>query len=163
MVKPDIKIAIFCVGNRLMLDDGLGPAVYDELVEREDIPACVELFDLGCLTLAQLDAVRDYDFIITVDAVEGSGQPVGTVLKYTPDDMAGHVGPTASLHDLKLKDLFDAAALVGYSCEGLCLGMQIENGSPAELIEGLTPRVLGALPLLCDVVVGEVNRILAGS
>ena len=28
-----MKIAVFCVGNRLMLDDGIGPAVYDELVE----------------------------------------------------------------------------------------------------------------------------------
>ena len=26
-----MKIAILCIGNRLMLDDGVGPAVYDAL------------------------------------------------------------------------------------------------------------------------------------
>ena len=30
--KP--RIAVFCVGNRLHLDDGVGPAVYDEVLER---------------------------------------------------------------------------------------------------------------------------------
>ena len=42
-----MKIAVFCVGNRLMLDDGIGPAVYDELVEHYEIPEGVDLYDLG--------------------------------------------------------------------------------------------------------------------
>ena len=33
-----MKIAVLCVGNRLMLDDGAGPAVYDELNERYLLP-----------------------------------------------------------------------------------------------------------------------------
>lgn len=37
-----MKIAVFCVGNRLMLDDGIGPAVYDELVEHYEIPEGVD-------------------------------------------------------------------------------------------------------------------------
>lgn len=32
------RIAVFCVGNKLMLDDGVGPAVYEELLTRYDIP-----------------------------------------------------------------------------------------------------------------------------
>ena len=28
-----MRIAVFFVGNRLMLDDGIGPAVYDYIVE----------------------------------------------------------------------------------------------------------------------------------
>ena len=38
------RIAVFCVGNKLMLDDGVGPAVYEELLTRYDIPDNVELF-----------------------------------------------------------------------------------------------------------------------
>ena len=72
--------------------------------------------------------------------------------------LARHVGITASLHDLKLIDLFDSAALLGYQAEGLCLGMQVENASPAEATEGLTRPVHDALPLLVDVVVGELAR-----
>ena len=151
------RVAVLCVGNRLMLDDGVGPAVYDELTASYDIPDNVELLDLGCLSLAMIDRVREFDVILTVDAVDDSGQPAGTVLRYAPDAMARHVGITASLHDLI--DLFDSAALLGYQAEGLCLGMQVENASPAEATEGLTRPVHDALPLLVDVVVGELARL----
>ncbi len=46
----------------------------------------------------------------------------------------------------KLVDLFDAATLLGYEAEGLCLGMQVENPSPAVVTVGLTPKVAAALP-----------------
>ena len=153
------RIAVMCVGNRLMLDDGIGPAVFDELNARFDIPTNVELMDLGCLTLAMIDRVREFDVIMTVDAVDDSGQPAGSVLRYEPEAMARHVGITASLHDLKLVDLFDSAALLGYHAEGLCLGMQVENASPAVITEGLTKPVHDALLLLVDVVAGELARL----
>lgn len=154
-----MRIAVMCVGNRLMLDDGVGPAVYDELLRRFEIPENVELMDLGCLTLAMVDKVEVFDLIITVDAVDGTGEEPGTVVKYEPYAMARHSGPTASLHDLKLVDLFDAAQLLGYKARGLCLGMQVENSSPATACVGLTQPVLDQLPLLVDVVAGELARV----
>ena len=141
------RIAVFCVGNKLMLDDGVGPAVYEELLTRYDIPDNVELFDLGCLSLNMIERVREYD-----------ADP-GTVFRFEPDAMARHSGATASLHDLKLVDLFDAAALLGYEAEGLCLGMQVENPSPAVVTVGLTPKVDAALPLLVETVAGELARL----
>lgn len=137
-----MKIAVFCVGNRLMLDDGIGPAVYDELVEHYEIPEGVDLYDLGCMTMKLLNKVDEYDFIITVDAVDGTDSEPGTVFRYKPEDIARAQDAMASLHELKLVDLFDAAQLLGYSCDGICYGMQIENMSPAELVEGLTRRCM---------------------
>ena len=153
------RIAVFCVGNKLMLDDGVGPAVYEELLTRYDIPDNVELFDLGCLSLNMIEREREYDVIITVDAVDGTDADPGTVFRFEPDAMARHSGATASLHDLKLVDLFDAAALLGYEAEGLCLGMQVENPSPAVVTVGLTPKVDAALPLLVETVAGELARL----
>ena len=153
------SIAVLCVGNKLMLDDGVGPAVYEELLKRYDIPDNVTLFDLGCLTLNMIDRVREYDVIITVDAVDGTDAEPGTVFRFAPDAMARHSGATASLHDLKLVDLFDAATLLGYEAEGLCLGMQVENPSPAVVTVGLTPKVAAALPLLVETVAGELARL----
>lgn len=153
------RIAVFCVGNKLMLDDGVGPAVYEELVSRYDVPANVELFDIGCLSLDMLNYVNDYDVIITVDAVDGTDKEPGTVFRFKPDAMARHSGATASLHDLKLIDLFDAAFLLGYEAEGLCLGMQVENPSPALVTIGLTAKVDAALPLLVETVAGELARL----
>lgn len=153
------RIAVFCMGNKLMLDDGVGPAAYEELTERYEAPENVDLFDVGCLSLDMITCVRDCDTVITVDAVDGTGAEPGTVFRFEPDAMARHSGATASLHDLKLVDLFDAAALLGYEAEGLCLGMQVENASPAHAAVGLTPAVHAALPLLVDAVAGELARL----
>lgn len=141
-----------------MLDEGIGPAVYDELLCSYDFPASVELFDVGCMSLKMIEYVRDFDVILTVDAVDGTGEEPGTVFRYLPEDMKRHDGALQSLHDLKPVDLFDAAALLGYQAQGLCLGMQVENMSPAELTVGLTPKVYAALPFLVDAVLAELTH-----
>ena len=153
-----LRIAIICVGNKLMMDEGIGPAVYDILQRDYEIPENVTLLDVGCMSLDQLPLVDVCDTIITVDAVDGTDEAPGTVFRFSPDDMARHSGAMASLHDLKLVDLFDAAMLLGYECEGVCLGMQVENMYPAEYTIDLTPPVRAALPLLVDTVVAEVAK-----
>lgn len=150
--------AVFFVGNKLMLDEGVGPAAYEALQERYIVPANVLLFDVGCMSMDMLPYVRDCDVILTVDAVDGTGERPGTVFRFSPDAMARAANARASLHDLKLADLFDAAALLGYEAEGYCLGMQVENMYPAEYTIDLTPSVAEALPLLVDAIAAELSR-----
>lgn len=152
------RAAVFCVGNRLMLDEGVGPAVYDAILRDYDVPSSVRFFDVGCMSMDMLNYVDECDVVLTVDAVDGTGDEPGTVYRFPPDAMARHTGAMQSLHDLKLVDLFDAASLLGYSAEGFCLGMQIENMSPEEYTVGLTPKVHAALPLLVEAVVAELDR-----
>ena len=59
----------------------------------------------------------------------------------------------------RLVDLFDAAVLLGYESEGICLGMQVENTEPELLTEDLTPRVRAALPLLVETLAAELARL----
>ena len=153
------KIAVFCVGNRLHLDDGVGPAVYDAVFERFEVPDEIEMFDLGVLTMDMINYVDTCDAVITVDAIEHSGEPAGTVLRGTPQELAHAQGAAISLHDLRLVDLFDAALLLGYDAEGICLGMQVENTEPTHLTEDLTPAVRTALPLLVETLAAEVARL----
>lgn len=153
------SIAVFCVGNRLHLDDGVGPAVYDEVLKRFDVPEGVQLFDLGVLTMDMIGYIDECDAVITVDAIEFSGEPAGTVLRGTPQDMAQSLGANMSLHDLRLVDLFDAAVLLGYDAEGVCLGVQVENTQPEILTEDLTPSVRAALPLLVETLAAELARL----
>ena len=155
---PSHTAAVFFVGNRLMLDDGVGPAAYDEIVAAYDIPDNVTLLDVGCMALDMLSYVDRCDLILTVDAVDGTGDAPGTVYRFEPEAMARHSGPEASLHDLKLVDLFDAASLMGYEAEGYCLGMQVGNPSPEQFCVGLTPECAAALPLLAETVVAELDR-----
>ncbi len=152
------QAAVFFVGNRLMLDEGIGPACYDEMLARYEIPNNVHFYDVGCMSLDMLPQVEKCDFILTVDAVNGTGQPAGTVFRYPPEDMARHCGALRSLHDLALVDLFDAASLLGYEAEGFCVGMQVENMEPAEYVMGLTPPCHDALPLLIETVEAELFR-----
>ena len=150
------RIAVFCVGNRLHLDDGVGPAVYDEVLERFDIPDGVELFDLGVLTMDMITYIDTCDVVITVDAMEHSGEEPGTVLKGKPGDLAKSQGMNMSLHDLRLVDLFDAAILLEYEAEGLCICVQVENTEPQYLTQDLTPSVRAAVPLVLDTLAAEL-------
>lgn len=153
-----MRIAVFFVGNRLMLDDGVGPAVYDFIHEQYQLPDEVDLFDVGCMSLDMVSKVNDYDLLISVDAVEGTDAEPGTVFRYEPFDIARAQGARTSLHDLKLADLFDAASLLGYKAEGLCFGMQVENMEPFEFVVGLTPRVEAQVPFLAETVIAELVR-----
>ena len=140
-----------------MLDDGIGPAVYDELTQNYRFPESVALFDAGCMTMDLLPVVRDYDYLIAVDAVDETGKEPGTVFRFAPEDIGGHP-VMQSLHDMRLIDLLNAAALLGYEAKGVCYGMQVENMSPEFLTEGLTPKVHAALPLLAESVLAELVR-----
>lgn len=153
-----MRIAVFCVGNKLMLDEGVGPAVYEELTENYLFPDSVSVLDVGCMSLKMIEYVRDFDYLLTVDAVDGTGEEPGTIFRFKPEDMMRRTTAMQSLHDLKLIDLFDAAILLGYEAEGLGLGMQIENMSPADLTIGLTPKVFDALPKLVDTVLAELTH-----
>lgn len=152
-------IAVFCVGNRLMLDEGVGPAVYDELMATYDFPEQVDLLDVGCMSMKMIEYVRDYDVLITIDAIDGTGEEPGTLFRFRPEDMQRTPSVKQSLHDLRLVDLFDAAILLGYEADGFGFGMQVENMSPAELTIGLTPKVFKALPSLVDTILAELTRL----
>ncbi len=152
-----MKIAVFCVGNKLLLDEGVGPAVYDELVASYEFPDNVDLFDVGCMGLEMIGYVDDYDYLITIDAVDGTGEAPGTVFEFSPDDMARRDRGMASLHELKLSDLFDAAFLMGYEAQGKCFGMQVQNMTPEMVTIGLTQPVYEALPLLIDALLADLH------
>ncbi len=153
-----MNVAILCIGNRLMLDDGAGPAVYDALEEGYRFGGDVALYDAGCMTMDLLPQVCKADFVIVVDAVDGTGEAPGTVFRFLPGDIAGH-GVMQSLHDMRLSDLLAAAELMGHTADGVCFGVQVENMSPASFVEGLTPKVYGAVPLLVDSVLAELVRL----
>ena len=141
-----------------MLDDGAGPAVYDDLCENYRFPDNVRLIDAGCMTMGLLPLVKECDYLITVDAVDGTGERPGTVFRFAPEDIAGH-GVMQSLHDLRLIDLLNAASLLGFDARGMCFGVQVENMNPVVVTEGLTPDVYAALPLLRDAVLAHLIEL----
>ena len=156
MAPQTPRTAVFCVGNRLMLDDGVGPATYDYLLEHYRFPETVQLFDVGCMSMDMISKVQEYDLLMSVDAVDGTDDEPGTVYRYAPRDIARTDGPMSSLHELKLADLFDAAELLGYSADGLCFGMRVLNMAPVEFAPYLTPVVEARVPFFAECVVAAL-------
>jgi hydrogenase maturation protease len=151
------RIGILCVGNTLMLDEGVGPRVAAELIARYRFPSNVEVLDRGVMGMALLADLRRFDVILLVDAVDNTGKPPGTVVTYLPDEIVSFEAFHGA-HDTRFPDVLAAAALLGCAPEGHCLGVQVENMSPSEYKIGLTPSVEAAVPLLVDCVIGFLTQ-----
>lgn len=139
-----------------MMDDGLGSAVYHELTTRYCFSDNVEIVDLGAMTLAELEYIKSDTYAIAVDAFSNLGVRSGTVVRLQADDLAKKSKPFTSLHELSLRDLFEAAKLVGEKPQGVVLGMQVENAKPGLYHIGLSAKVEENLLLLVDAVVDEI-------
>jgi hydrogenase maturation protease len=149
--SPGERIAILCVGNTLMLDEGVGPRVAAELLANYQFPGNVEVLDRGTMGMALLADLKCFDVILLVDAVDNTGKPPGTVVTYLPEEIAPYEAFHGA-HDTRFIDVLEAASLLGYTPEGHCLGVQVENMSPAEYTIALTPSVEAAVPFLVECV-----------
>lgn len=146
-----MRYAVICVGNEYQLDDGFGPAVARDLLARYELPSQVAVLDRAVMGYGILPDLREYDFIVTVDALDNTGTEPGTVLEFDPDDMATSA-EMMSLHEVRFADVLDAARFMGAACEGHCFGVQVEDMGRGSLERGLSPAVAAAVPLTADAV-----------
>jgi hydrogenase maturation protease len=141
-----MRAAIMCIGNILLLDEGVGPRCAQYLSETYEFPDTVDVLDSGTMGMSLLTDIEEHDIVVVIDAVDGTGADAGTVFTFTPDEVAGHA-VMHSLHDLRFKDVLNAAALLGYEPIGTCVGVQVLNMDPADFQIGLTEPVEKAVPL----------------
>ena len=79
------------------------------------------------------------------------------IREYNPKGIilsGSHMSAYEESNDQASQAVFEA----GVPVLGICYGMQIENMSPAELVEGLTLKVYERLPFLVETVVAELDR-----
>lgn len=145
------KILILGIGNILMKDEGIGCRIAQELEDRYDFPEGVDVVDSGTMGLVLLNMLREYDFVIVVDAVDGTGYPPGTVVRMSPEDIAPNQ-VMHSLHDARFIDVLEAAMLIGIEIEGHVIGVQVEDMDPPELFIGLSDSLEDAVETAIDAV-----------
>ena len=145
------KILILGIGNILMKDEGIGCRIAEELQNRYDFPEGVDVVDSGTMGLVLLNLLREYDFVIVVDAVDGTGYPPGTVVRMSPEDIAPNQ-VMHSLHDARFIDVLEAAMLIGIEIEGHVIGVQVEDMDPPELFIGLSNSLEDAVDTAIDAV-----------
>lgn len=145
------RILVLGIGNILMKDEGVGCRVVEELQLHYEFPGNVSVVDSGTMGMVLLDLMRGHDFTLVVDGVDNTGYPPGTVVRMSPEDIAGNQ-IMHSLHDLRFIDVLEAARLIGLDIQGHVVGVQIEDMAPADLVIGLSESVEEALDTAIDAV-----------
>lgn len=145
MLEENPRVLVLGIGNILMMDEGVGNRIATELERNYRFPDDVRVMDAGTMGLGMIHLFRGVDFLLVADAVDGTGHPAGTVVRVSPEDFAPNQ-VMHSLHDVRFVDVLEAARLIDIMPEADCIGVQVENMSPAELTIGLTEPVEAALP-----------------
>jgi len=151
------RILVMGIGNPLMQDEGVGPAVVERLAAEYDFPDGVTVDDSGTMGMAVLDLFGQYDYMIVVDAVDGTGEEPGTVMAIAPEDIAPNT-VLHSAHDMRFIDTLENAALIGWEPDAIVVGVQILEMYPEELTMELTPPVAAAVPIAVGAVIDLLNE-----
>jgi len=151
----DTHLLILGLGNVLLGDDGVGPAVIARLRDSYVAAAGSLLLDGGTLGLALLPYLEDAHTVILVDAVAADA-PAGTLVRLEGADVGPAVATRLSPHQVGVADLLQGARWHDREpARLLLLGIVPES---IELGVGLSPDVRHALPQLVDLVIHEAGR-----
>ena len=109
--SPVREILVLGIGNSIMSDDGVGPALADALGEAE--MRHVRCVDGGTCGLALLPHIEAADGVVVLDALR-LGKAPGAVTVLEGDDMDRALrGVKSTAHEVALADLLDAARATG--------------------------------------------------
>jgi hydrogenase maturation protease len=136
---PDVLV--LGVGNLLVGDEGVGVHALRAL-EAETWPSWVRLVDGGTGGFHLLEFLRSYSRIILIDATRDGGAP-GMVGQFRAR-VAGDFPPALGAHDIGLRDLIAAAALLGPLPEIDVITVSVTELKPMTL--ELSAPVAAALP-----------------
>jgi hydrogenase maturation protease len=137
------RITVMGIGNPLMMDEGVGVRVMEVMMGTLQFPENVTLIDAGTMGMGILNIFQECDYLLVIDAVDGTGEPPGTVVRLSPEDLAPNQ-VKHSMHDIRLVDVLEAAMLMGNRPQAECIGVQIEDMGAVRI--GLTPDVEAAVP-----------------
>jgi hydrogenase maturation protease len=140
---PGERITIMGIGNPLVKDEGVGVRVIEVMMSTLAFPDNVTLIDAGTMGMGILNLFQDCDYLLVIDAVDGTGEPAGTVFRMTPEDLAPNQ-IKHSMHDTRLVDVLEAAMLMGIQPEVDCVGIQVLDMDGVAI--GLTQPVEDAVP-----------------
>ncbi|MFT9846754.1 hydrogenase maturation protease [Aneurinibacillus sp. REN35] len=145
-MKP---ILVLGLGNRLMMDDGLGVELVEALMLKSPMDSQIE-YAVGETDLDYcLDVVENREYIIVIDAVVTGKQP-GEVSMLPLSEMVPNK-PGLSLHHLHFIDLLHQ---VEHQKKGVLIGVEPFT---IDFHWGVSECMHGRLPLLIE----EVRRIIS--
>ena len=156
-----MRVAVLGLGNVLRRDDGVGPAVVARLEAEWDVPAHVEVLDLGTPGLDLVDHLVHRDAVVFVDAVVRAGAP-GEVVVLDPAALRGSTasvpaGPRMTSHEAGVDDALTLAAMDGRGPARVrMVGVVAEDLGDGP---GFSRAVEAAVPAACAAVIAELDAL----
>ena len=141
------------IGNLLMGDEGVGVHAL-RAFEAESWPGGVTLVDGGTGGFHLLEYLQDYESVVMIDATL-DGQPAGTVSVLRPR-YASDFPRSLTAHDIGLRDLIEAAVLLGPLPPVTLVTVSIAE--IRSMVLTLSPEVAGAIPMVRRVVQGILDE-----
>ena len=152
----DNKILVLGIGNVLMGDEGIGVHVMKEL-ENESFPDNIVLIDGGTGGFHLLEYLQEYPKIIMIDATM-DGKDAGTISVLEPK-FASDFPKSLSAHDIGLRDLIEATAVLGDLPKMFLITVTIDKIQPMEI--ELSEKVKESIPYVIDKIKFLLNEMNA--
>lgn len=157
MGKKRIKTLVLGLGNPILSDDGVGPAVGRELESRID-PREVTVIEASLGGLNLLDLLPGYDRVIIIDAIKTEDGRAGQVYRLNPEALAT-TRHTASPHDINLVTALELGKRLGLAMPAKIDIFAIEVSDTERFSEECTPAVAAAIPVCAEMVISELKKI----
>jgi hydrogenase maturation protease len=151
-----VKTAVYGIGNILLGDDGVGPAVVNYLTANRMLDDNITLEDLGTPSLDLPNYMAGYDRIIFIDAVAANAPP-GTIRLYSREEIVATTpGIRISPHEPTINDALIVLDFAGGAPKEVVL-----VGIVPHTLDGgmtLSAAVAAAVPRAAQAVLGEVEK-----
>lgn len=160
------RILVLGAGNLLFADDGVGPAVIEELGRRKNLPKDIYILDVGTsargIIFNILLSEKTPETIIVVDSItrkKAKGKAYGAVLELDiedlsvekSDDFQFHFVPTSNM----LKDLRDHRGI-----KVIIIACVVKDIPKEQMRMGLSVPVKAAVPVAADMVLEKARALL---
>jgi len=116
------KTLIVGIGNLLCRDEGIGVHVVEEM-KKLQLPAHVELLDIGTSAMDLFSYLEGVGKLIIIDAMKAGGMP-GTIYQCTPEDLIPKGEEPISLHDIGVVETLTMAKKMGMEIETVIFGVE---------------------------------------
>jgi len=147
-------LRIIALGNELYGDDGIGPAVLNEL--RKDVAAgSADLIDAGSDAFILLDYLLKTDPVVIIDCAR-MGKAPGDYLKFhTSKIQPQWLSNSISLHGFSVGDILNMARQLDHSTGSVVIGVEPKS---IAFNTGLSAELSRNIPAIKDLVMEEIRN-----
>jgi len=151
-----MKTLILALGNPILSDDAVGWEIADRLAT--GLPK--ETFDIikeSGATPDILSRLEGYDRLVVIDAIQLGSAPVGTVHRFSLDDLNSTLR-YSSAHDINFATAFSMGKELGYDMPADIRIYAVEVKELNRFSEGCTPEVSGKLDQITRQICRELQE-----